>query len=264
MTILRTISAATLGALALLGTATSAQAANTATITYYTVGETDKDANHLAGGTFNNEVQNNLGPNGLPVLNTPAYGCTSNCYSPSGAPTDVLADGEITYWSPALNNGGAGGTSDVTNTGSATVTLPFDVPSNFFPPNGGGSSDNNGFQAATITATLTNTSVEQISFSIGADDMAFAYLDGTVVCDLGGVHAVTNGTCVTPFDINPGTHQLDVFFVDMNNVQSGLIFDVETTDVTTTPSVPEPGSFALLLAGLGLVGWQLRRQQRRD
>ena len=263
MTTLRTISVSTLGALALLAAATSVHAANSATITYYSIGETDKDANHLAGGAFSNEVQNQLGANGLPVLNTAAYGCTTNCYSPGGAPTDVLADGEITYWSPTLNNGGAGATSDVALTGTGTVSLPFSVPSNFFPPNGTGSSDYNGFMAATISATLNNSVAEQISFSIGADDMAFAYLDGTVVCDLGGVHAESAGACVTPFTIGAGAHQLEVFFVDINNSQSGLVFDVSTQGVTTTtPSVPEPASLAMFMAGLGWLGLGARRRAR--
>ena len=262
MTTLRTISVSTLGALALLAAATSAHAANSATITYYSIGETDRDANHLTGGTFSNEVQNQLGTNGLPVLNTAAYGCTTNCYSPAGAPTDVLADGEITYWSPTLNNGGAGATSDVALTGTGTVSLPFSAPSNFFPPNGTGSSDYNGFMAATISATLNNSVAEQISFSIGADDMAFAYLDGTVVCDLGGVHGESAGTCATPFTIGAGAHQLEVFFVDINNSQSGLVFDVSTQGVTTTPSVPEPASLALFMAGLGWLGLSARRRAR--
>lgn len=262
MTTLRPLTAIALAAAALLCATAPAHAANTATITYYTIGEADRDANHLAGGTFNNEVQDALGPDGLPVLNTAAYGCTSNCYAPGGAPGDVLANGEITYWSPALNNGGAGGTSDVTLTSSGTVALPFNVSSNFFPPNGTGSSDSNGFQAATLTATLVNTNTEQISFSIGADDMAFAFLDGHVVCDLGGVHADSAGSCVTPFDITPGSHQLAVFFVDINNVQSGFSFDVQTQDVTTAPSIPEPSSLALFAGGLGLVGVLARRRAR--
>lgn len=266
MKTIRMISAATMGALALWAASPVARAANTATITYYAISETDKDANHLASGTFSNEVQARLGVNGLPVLNTAAYGCTTNCYAAAGAPTDVLADGEITYWSPALSNGGPGSSSDVALTGSGTVSLPFDVPSNFFPPNGTGSSDYNGFMSATITATLDNPSAEQISFSIGADDMAFAFLDGQVVCDLGGVHAESTGTCVTPFTIGAGSHQLEVFFVDINNSQSGLTFDVSTQDVTTAPpsSVPEPAAVALLVAGLGVLAAGRRRLRGRD
>jgi hypothetical protein len=102
---------------------------------------------------------------------------------------------------------------------------------------------------------------EQISFNIGADDMAFAYLDGQVVCDLGGVHGNSAGTCVPPFDVTAGAHSLEVFFVDMNNVQSGLTFDVTTAGVTTTgtgtgSAVPEPGALALFgtaLAGLAML-----------
>src|SRR5271170_5855 len=127
--------------------------ADSLNITYYTIGETDKDANHLAGGLFTNEVQSTLGVNGLPVLNTAAFGCTMNCYSPVGAPTDVLSDGEITYWSPTLNNGGAKGASDVTQTGTGVVTIPY-TNNAFFPPNGGGSNDENGFQAAELYGTI--------------------------------------------------------------------------------------------------------------
>lgn len=224
--------------------------ANTLNIDYFTIGENDKDANRLLGGTFTNEVQSQLGPDGLPVLNTVQYGCTSNCISPVGMPTDLTSTGEFTYWSPALNNGGPNGTSDVTYTGTATVTLPFNQPANFFPPNGTGTSDALGFQAAKLYGKLYAASTETISFTIGANDMAFAFLDGKLVCSLGGVHPNTPGTCVTPFNISAGYHDLQVFFVDINNVQSGFTFNVTTTDVGTQ-SVPEPAT--LTLFGLGLI-----------
>lgn len=223
--------------------------ANSLTINYYTISSSDPDANNLAHGIFSNEVQNMLGPDGLPVLNTAAYGCASGCYSPLGAPTNVTAGGEITYWDPALN-------PFVTSTGSGTVSLPFNVPSNFFPPNGTGSSDGgaNGFQAAVLSGSLTVPSgtTETISFNIGADDMAFAYLNGQVVCDLGGVHGDAPGTCVSPMTLTTGTYSLDVFFVDINQTQSALTFGINTSGITTTGTTPEPGTLTLL--GLGLAG----------
>jgi hypothetical protein len=224
--------------------------ADSLNITYFTIAETDKDANHLGFGLVTNEVQSHLGANGLPVLNTPAFGCVSNCYTITPAPTDVLPDGEITYWSPTLNKGGAGGTSDVTQTGTGIVTLPY-ANNSFFPPNGTGSGDGNGFQAAILSGTINAATTESIGFNIGSDDMAFLYLDGTLQCSDGGVHA--NGTvpCTTSI-ISAGNHTLELFFVDINNTQSALDFSITTEGVTTTPSVPEPSTFMLL--GTGLMG----------
>ncbi|MGH8318336.1 MAG: PEP-CTERM sorting domain-containing protein [Steroidobacteraceae bacterium] len=231
--------------------------ASSISISYYTIAESDRDANTMCCATINNEVENSLGANGLPVLNPLANGGKL-------LPKDILADDEITYWSPALNNGGPGGTSDVTYTGSAVVPLPFDQSSNFFPPNGTGLSDSNGFQAAVLSGWLDAPITEQVSFNIGADDMAFAYLNGQLVCDLGGVHPITNGTCVSPFDVSAGTSFLQVFFVDINNVQSGLTFGVQTAGVTIT-NVPEPGSLALFGAGLlGVLVLFMRRRRLAD
>lgn len=154
-------------------------------------------ANNLSTEGFNNEAQNQLGPNVLPVMNTTAFACISNCYSSVGTSAEVFATGEITYWSPAPNNGGPDGSWDVTQTRTGTITLLLNVPGNFFPPNGAGSSNANGFLAATLSSTLTNAGAETISFATGTDDMAFACLDGQIVCDHGSVHAYATGNCTT-------------------------------------------------------------------
>jgi len=235
-------------------------------INYYTISSSDPDADHLAGGLFTNEVQNALGPNSLPVLNIPQFGCTSDCYPVSGAPgfpsggstpySNVNATtGEITYWSPSQN-------PYVKETLSTTTTLPFSVPVNFFPPNGTGSSDggNNGYQAAMLFGNINAPTTETLSFSIGSDDMAFAYIDGKIVCSDGGVHGSASVACTTP-TVSAGTHTFDLFFVDINQTQAGLTFSINSTGVTTTPpaSTPEidPAGAAsglmLLLGGLAVL-----------
>jgi hypothetical protein len=236
-------------AVLVLGVLASANGfANSLSVTYLEVSTSDPSYNTLCCGTYSNEVLPTLGPDGLPMLNPLYSGAQPN----SADLYSTSSGNEITWWSPALN-------SHVTQTGIGTVTLPFNFPYNFYPPNGTGSSDANGGLAAIFSGTLYAPTTELISFSIGADDSAFAYLDGQNVCDLGGVHGLSAGTCVTPFNITAGNHDLELFFVDMNQVQSGLYFDVTTQGVTTSPT-PEPGTILMLGTGLLALGGTLRRK----
>lgn len=236
-----------------LGAISASAGPITMSATYYTIAENDQDMNKLAGGVFNNEVQSMLGADGLPVLNTTAFGCTSGCFTSTPLPADLTSTGEITWWSPSLNKGGSGGVSDVTMTGIATISLPYSNGS-FFPPNGTGSNDANGFQAAVFSTVLNVPTSESVSFNVGADDVAFVYLDGKIVCDLGGVHPDSPGTC-TSGTLAAGSNNLELFFADIHQTASALTFDVTTSGVTGSPT-PEPGTavlFVLGLAGLALI-----------
>jgi len=231
--------------------------ADSLNITYYTIAESDADGARMCCGVSTNYVESTLGVNGLPVFNPGATATSGSIFTPD----DLLGDGEITWWSPSLNNGGAKGTSDVVETGTGVVTLPY-ANNAFFPPNGTGANDSNGFQAAILSGTLDAPVAETVSFSIGSDDMAFLYLDGTIACSDGGVHASTAVPC-TSFLLSPGPHTLELFYVDLDPVQAVLDFSVTTADVTTTAPTPEPGTITLLGSGLlGLTGFVRRRMTR--
>ena len=240
-----TLSAGLAAAVATLAGGAPAHAATlTMDATYFTVTSPDPDYDHdyapngaYNWGTWTDLVTGSLGPDGLPVYNTAAA---------SGEPNyvDLNAHGELTWWSPAAN-------SHVTATGSGTVTLPYSNDA-FFPPNGTGSGDANGFQAAVFTGTLVVPVAESVTFTFGADDDAFLYLDGKTISQEEGIHGVTAAP-VTTETLAAGSYSLELFYTDRHQTGAGLYFSVDTSDVSVSPppSVPEPAPIALMMAGLG-------------
>lgn len=229
----------------------AAQASLTASIAYFKIDSGDLDANHLCCSAAQAEVQNTLGPDGLPMLLSTYGGIT---------PHDVNGAGELTYWSPGFN-------THVTATGSSTVSLPFSN-SHMYNPNGTGGSDggSNGFLSAIISATLSTPVAETVSFTIASDDNAFVFIDGQVVCNDGGVHGAAAVPCTSQL-LGAGNHSLLLFYDDLNTTGAVLDFTVNTQNVSTTPppanGVPEPASLALAAAALLMAGLAGRRTTRR-
>jgi fibro-slime domain-containing protein len=82
---------------------------------------------------------------------------------------------------------------------------------------------------------LNVPSPETISFNLGADDDAFVYVDGNIVCQLGGVHTNAPGTC-TSATLTTGNHTLQLFYADIQTHQASLTFSVTTANVTGDPT----------------------------
>ncbi len=238
-------------ALSVLGAA-STSAANTMKVTYFDVAETngvspDADFQHTGccSGQYTNEVLGTLGTDGLPVYNTTYGGPTLN---------DVNGAGELTWWSPSFN-------TNVTQTGTGTVTLPISN-NNMYQPNGTGHNDANGFETAVYTGVLHVPTTETVTFDVASDDDAFLALNNTVIDQVGGIHPVWNPGSVTE-TLGPGNYDLTLFYADRYQVDAALDFSVDGRGVTLNGGVPEPASWAMMLFGVGAVGSVLRRSRKR-
>lgn len=94
------------------------------------------------------------------------------------------------------------------------------------------------------------------NFDAGFADLAFVLIDGVLLQPLANV-ALSELSGLFSYSFTAGAHTLAFGVVDVNDVTGVSTLSVSNLDVSL---VPEPGSLALLLAGLGLVVHQTRRR----
>jgi fibro-slime domain-containing protein len=213
-------------------------------VSYFTVAPDGKDFGPtVCCYTSHDEVMGTLGPNGLPVANLAST-------SPHPLQDYDPLTHELTWFTA-----GPG----VTNTLNTTITANSFSNYNFYPDNGTGGYDANAYQTAVFSGSFTFATAQDFTFSIGADDDAWLFVDGHQVVQLGGVHGVTNETDTV--SLAAGLHTFKLFYADQQTGGAGLYFSLPQDLIVTTPSpAPEPASWAMMLGGFGLIGGAMRRR----
>ncbi|MRW85325.1 PEP-CTERM sorting domain-containing protein [Pseudoduganella sp. FT26W] len=122
--------------------------------------------------------------------------------------------------------------------------------------------------AATAAATITLSSVDHSAFNVTSIDLAkllmgpFA-LNGSVT--FYGTKAGTSTPVVQKFDYtgNWTTFWFNPNFTDLSSLSwsQGVATRFEFDNINITSAVPEAETWAMLLAGLGMLGWVARRQR---
>jgi fibro-slime domain-containing protein len=229
--------------LAGMALAPNAYAAGSVSASYWTLTSENPDTGGAITGVETGLVKPTL-EDGLPVESMP------------GNFQDVNSKGELLWWTPQTNLVLPGTTASY----PTTVTLPFNIQSNFFPDGDSGSNGGDvGFTSAILSGTFDTPAGGSVTFNLGSDDDAWVFLNGNLVVDNGGVHALATAPTVVT-GLAPGVNTVEVFFADRHTTQAGLFFDA---DVTVNPSVPEASTWAMMLTGFAGLGFAAFRRARQ-
>lgn len=117
-----------------------------------------------------------------------------------------------------------------------------------------------------IHATFGYTPGAGQTFSFSGDDDVWVFFDKKLGIDLGGVHGTAGASINMDTFFGPGkaagNYDFDFYFAERHT--TGSNFSIETSlDLVSTPAIPEPSTYALMLAGLGIVGFLAHRRRAR-
>jgi len=205
-------------------------------------------------GLSTNYVTSTLGPNGLPVFNSSYTTASGTVNAPSSASL-LGSTKQLNWWDPASS----GGNAYVTAAGTGSVSLSS-TPTQMFIP--GQTGDQNYFAADILTGYFSLATASSVQFSVGADDSAFVYVDGTLVDSIGGLNA-NNPTNSATAALGAGQHTVQIFYADRETGNGTLSFsEVSGTGLATptiSATVPEPDTLALFgITSIGLLAFARR------